>query len=202
MCGLRITGKPCRYLNPWSKKNSKLFFKAYFDIAAIYSSEKEYEKAIETLQKAEKVEPDSGRVFLDMGHAYKDSGNFTEAIKCFSRARELDPRLNQISAYMTGATYLEEEQFDQAAQKFKEAAELDPKTPLAESARQTIPRVEEAAWARKPWYLVTSFNWGYDSNVARDPLQEVIGGPTTGGTGKEDQYQTFFLRTGYKFLNL
>jgi tetratricopeptide (TPR) repeat protein len=183
-------------------KDPKIYFKAYFDIAAIYSSEKKYEKAIATLQKAGEIDPKSGRVFLDMGYAYKDSGNYGKAIKSFSRAKELDPQLNQISVYMTGATYLEEEQFDQAAQKFKEALELDPETPLAESARQTIPRVEEAAWGRKPWYLITSFNWGYDDNVARDPLNEVIGGPTTGGTGKGDQYQTFFLRTGYKFLNL
>lgn len=180
----------------------KKYFKAYFDIAAIYSSEKKYEKALETLQKAKKIDPKSGRVFLDMGYAYKDSGNYTEAIKCFNRAKELEPQLNQISVYMSGATYLEEERFDQAAEMFKKTVELDPKTPLAESARQTIPRVEEAAWGRKPWYLITSFNWGYDDNVARDPLQEVSGGPVSGGTGKGDQYQTFFLRSGYKFLNL
>lgn len=184
------------------ENDPKLFFKAYFDIAAIYSSEKKFEKAITILKKAEKIDPKSGRVFLDMGYAYKDLGEYGQAIKCFSRAKELDPKLNQISVYMTGATYLEEEQFDQANLMFKKAVELDPETPLAESARQTIPRVEEAAWARKPWYLITSFNWGYDDNVARDPLQEVSGGPVSGGTGKGDQYQTFFLRTGYKFLNL
>ena len=185
-----------------TSKDPKLFFKAYFDIAAVYSSEKEYEKALITLQTAEKIEPESGRVFLNMGYAYKDSGNYSQAIKSFSRAKELDPQLNQISTYMTGATYLEEEQFDEAAQMFKKTVELDPKTPLAESARQTIPRAEVAAWARKPWYLITSFNWGYDDNVARDPLNEITGGPQTGGTGKGDQYQTFFLRGGYKFLNL
>ena len=179
------------------------FFKAYFDIAAIYSSEKNHEKAIETLKKAEKINPNSGRVFLDMGYAYKISGDYGQAIQCFSRARELDPQLSQISVYMTGATLLDEEQFEQANQMFNKAAELDPETPLAESARQTIPRVEEAAWARKPWYLITSFNWGYDDNLARDPLEEVIGGPVTGGgIGKGDQYQAFFLRSGYKFLNL
>ena len=183
-------------------KEPKLFFKAYFDVAAIYSSQKNYDKAIETLRTAKKIDPGSGRVFLDLGYAYKDSGNYSEAVKCFSRAKELDPQLNQISVYMTGATYLEEEKFNQAALMFKKAVELDPKNPLAESARQTIPRVEDAAWARKPWYLITSFNWGYDDNVARDPLQEVAGGPVSGGTGKGDEYQTFFLRGGYKFLNL
>ena len=184
------------------KKDPKRFFKAYFDIAAIYSSEKNYQNAIETLQKAEKIDPNSGRVFLDLGYAYKDSRDYGQAVKCFSRAKELDPQLKQISVYMTGATYLEEEQFDQAAQMFQKALEMDPGTPLAESARQTIPRVEEAAWGRKPWYLLTSFNWGYDDNVARDPLNEVTGGPVSGATGKGDQYQTFFLKGGYKFLNL
>ena len=179
------------------------FFKAYFDIAAIFSSEKNHEKAIETLKKAGKINPKSGRVFLDMGYAYKASKDYGQAIVCFSRARELDPHLNQISVFMTGATLLDEEQYEQATQMFNKAAELDPETPLAENARQTIPRVEEAAWARKPWYLITSFNWGYDDNLAREPLDEVIGGPiTSGGLGKGDEYQTFFLRTGYKFLNL
>ncbi len=199
---LKKNEKALKIFKSLIKREPKRFFKAYFDIAALYSSEKEYEKAISILKEAEKIDPKSGRVFLDMGYAYKDSGRYSEALQCFSRARELDPQLDQVSTYMTGATYLEEEQFDQANQMFRKAVELNPGTSLAENARQTIPRVEEAAWARKPWYLVTSFNWGYDDNVARDPLQEVSGGPVSGGTGKGDQYQIFLLRGGYKFLNL
>jgi tetratricopeptide (TPR) repeat protein len=184
------------------EKDPKRFFKAYFDIAAIYSSEKKFQNAIETLKKAEKIDPTSGRVFLEMGYAYKNSGDYDQAIKCFSRAKKLDPQLKQVSTYMTGVTYFEDEKFDQAAQLFKETLELDPGTSLAKNARETIPRVEEAAWNRKPWYMITSFNWGYDDNVARDPLQEVSGGPVSGGSGKGDQFQTLFLRGGYKFLNL
>ena len=41
-------------------KDPKLFFKAYFDIAAIYGSRKNHEKAIETLRTAEKIDPNSG----------------------------------------------------------------------------------------------------------------------------------------------
>jgi len=179
-----------------------LFFKAYFDMVAIYSREKKYAKAIETLKKAEKIYPESGRIFLDMGYAYKDSGNYSQALMCFSRAQALDPKLNQISVYMIGATHLAEEQFDLAAQKFKEAVELGPETSLGESARQTLPRVKEAARAHKPWNMTTSFNWGYDDNVARDPIEQASGGPVTGGKGRGDQYQSFLLKGGYKFLNL
>ena len=75
-----------------TRQYPKKYFKAYFDIAAIYSSEKKFERALETLRKAEKIDPKSGRVFLDMGYAYKDSGNYEQAIECFRRAKELDPQ--------------------------------------------------------------------------------------------------------------
>lgn len=184
-----------------TKRDPKLFFKAYFDIAAIYRGEKEYDEAILTLKNAEKIDPKNGRLFLEMGSSYKDSGRYDEALKCFNRAKQLDPKLHQISTYMAGATYLQEEQFVQAGKMFQKAVEIDPGTPLAENARQTIPRVEEAAWAHKPWSLLTTFSWGYDDNVARDPLDEISGGPVSGGTGKGDQYQVFLLRGAYKFLN-
>jgi len=179
----------------------KLFFKAYFDIAAIHNGRKAYKKAIDTLRIAEKINPGSGRVLLELGYAYKDSGKYSQAIACFKRAGELDSQLNQISVYMAGATYREAEKFDQAALMFKKVLALDSKNPLAESARQTLAHLEKAAWDRKPWYLVTSFLWGYDDNVARDPLNAVAGGPVNGGTGKGDQFQTFFLKGGYKLLN-
>ena len=199
---LKKNRKALEIFESLTERDPKLFFKAYFDIAAIYRDEKEYDKAILTLKNAEKIDPNNGRLFLEMGSTYKDSGHYDEALKCFSRAKQLDPKLHQISTYMTGATYLHTEQFEQAGKMFKKAVEIDPGTSLAENARQTIPRVEEAAWAHKPWYLLTNFSWGYDDNMARDPLDEISGGPVSGGTGKGDQYQVFLLRGAYKLLNM
>ena len=102
---------------------------------------------------------------------------------------------------MTAAVDLEREEFENADLMFKKAIKIAPETPLAQNAKQTLPVVEQAAWARKPWYLTTALNWGYDDNVPRDPIEELTGGPVTGGLGKGDQFQTFFLTGGYKFLN-
>lgn len=183
------------------KKDPTNFSKAYFDIAALYNQEKLYQKTLETLSLAEKMNPKSPRIFLEKGYAFKNFKDYDQAIRSFNRAKELDSKLTQLAYYMIGATYLEEEKFAQAAELFTRAVEVDPKTPLAENARQTIPRAETAAWARKPWYLITSFNWAYDDNVPLDPLSEIGIRPIGLPSGSGDQFQTFLLRGGYKFLN-
>ena len=170
-------------------------------MANIYSRERKYQNAVDILTVAEKINPQNGRVFLEKGYAWKNLHEYDRAIKDFRKAGELDPSLNQMALYMIAATKLEEEKFDAAVETFKMAAEIDPSTPLAENARLSIPMAEFAAWARKPWYLYTTFNWGYDDNVPRDPLGVITGRPTELPTNAGDQFQTFHLRGGYKFVN-
>lgn len=183
------------------QRDPKAYFKACFDMAAIYSEQGMYQSALDTLNAAEKSEPDNARVFLEKGYVYKSLQDFEKAIKSFNRARELDSQLAQLTTYMIGIIYFDEEAFGQATEKMNKTIELGPDTPLAENARLTIPNIETAAWARKPWYLTTYFNWAYDDNVPLDPLEDVIITPTGLPSGKGDQFQTLFLRGGYKFLN-
>ncbi len=183
------------------KKDPKNYFKAYFDMAGVYSRTGEYQKALDTLKLAEQAEPNSARVYLEEGYVYKNLKEYDQAIRCFNKAKELDPKETQVVYYMIGAVDLEREKFENADLMFKKAIQVAPNTPLAQSAKQTIPNVKAAAWARKPWYLTTTLNYGYDDNVPRNPLEELTGGPVSGGLGKGDQFQTFFLTSGYKFLN-
>ena len=183
------------------KRDPKNYFKAYFDIAAVYSRQGAFQMALNTLEFAEQADPNSARVYLEKGHVYKNLKEYDLAVKSFNRARELDPKESQLAIYMIGAVDLEREEFENADLMFKKAIEIAPETPLAQNAKQTLPVVEQAAWARKPWYLNSTFNWGYDDNVPRDPIEELTGGPVSGGLGKGDQFQTFFLVGGYKFLN-
>ena len=182
-------------------KDPKNYLKAYYDISAIYSGQKNYKKALDTLNLAGKIDPESARVYLEKGYAYKNLKDYDRAIESFERARELDPKLTQLAIFMIGATYLEAEKFDRAVEMFRMSIEVDPDTTLAGNARQTIPRAETAAWIRKPWYLATTLNWGYDDNVPRDPLGEITGRPLGLPSGSGDQFQTFYLRGGYKFIN-
>ena len=183
------------------EKDPKLYFKAYFDIAGLYSRQGDYQKALDTLNLAEQADPNSARVYLEKGYVYKNLKEYDQAIKSFNRAKELDPKQSQLVYYMIGAVDLEREEFENADLMFKKAIKVAPKTPLAQSAKQTLPVVEQAAWNRKPWYLTTTLNWGYDDNVPRNPLGEITGGPLSRGLGVGDQFQTFFLTGGYKFLN-
>jgi len=183
------------------EKDPKNYFKAYFDMAAIYSAQGRYQKALDTLALAEQADPGSARVYIEKGYAYKNLKMYDQAVQCFNKARELDPKETQLVYYMTGAVDLERENFDSADVMFKKAAEVAPQTPLGQNAQQTIPQVALAKWARKPWYLTSSLNWGYDDNVPRNPVQEITGGPISGGLGQGDQFETFVLTGGFKFLN-
>jgi len=183
------------------EKDPKNYFKAYFDTAAVYSRQGSYQKALDALNLAEQAEPTSARVFIEKGYAYKNLKDYEQAIHSFNRAKELDPKETQLVYYMIGAVHMEREEFNNADLMFKKAVEVAPQTPLGQSAQQTIPHAERAAWARKPWYLTTTLNWGYDDNVPRNPIEEITGGPVSGGLGKSDQFETFVLIGGYKFLN-
>ena len=183
------------------QKSPESFYKAYFDIAAIYSEQGMYQAALETLNTAEKSDPNNARVSLEKGYTYKSLRDYEKALQSFERAKELDASLTQLSSYMIGITFFEEEAFGRATEMLNKAIELDPETPVAENARRTIPNIETAAWARKPWYLTTYFNWGYDDNVPLDPLEDVGVTPIGLPSGKGDQFQTLFLSGGYKFLN-
>ena len=183
------------------KEDPELYFKAYFDIAGVYSRQGDFQKALNTLDRAEQADPNNARVYLEKGYVYKNLKEYDRSIMSFSRAKELNPKETQLAYYMIGAVDLEREEFDNADLMFKKAIEISPETPLAQNAKQTLPSVEQAAWARKPWYLTTALNWGYDDNVPRNPIDELTGGPVSGGLGVGDQFQTFFLTGGYKFLN-
>jgi Flp pilus assembly protein TadD len=182
-------------------KEPKNYFKAYFDIAGVYSIQGRYQKALDALNLAEQAEPTSARVYIEKGYVYKNLKEYEQAIHAFNRAKELDPKETQLVYYMIGAVDMEREEFKNADLMFKKAVEIAPQTPLGQSAQQTIPHVERAAWARKPWYFTTALNWGYDDNVPRNPIEEITGGPVSGGLGKSDQFETFVLIGGYKFLN-
>jgi tetratricopeptide (TPR) repeat protein len=183
------------------KKDPRNYFKAYFDIAAVYSSQGRYQEALDALDLAEQADPASARVYLEKGYVYKNLKEYDQAIHAFNRAKELDPKETQLVYYMIGAVDMEREKFENADLMFKKAMDIAPDTPLGQSARQTIPNVAQAAWARKPWYLTTTLNWGYDDNVPRNPIEEITGGPVSGGLGQSDQFETFVLIGGYKFLN-
>ncbi|MCK4389011.1 MAG: tetratricopeptide repeat protein [Desulfobacterales bacterium] len=177
------------------------FQKAYFEIAALYSKQKEYQKALNTLSLVEKISPGDSRIYLEKGYAYKNLQDYDRATGSFNKAKDLDPGLAQVVYYNIGAIYFETEQFDRAEDVFKKAIEVDPETATAENARQSITNVRSAKKARKPWYLSASFTWGYDDNVFFQALEAADIVREGRVLDKGDEFQTFLLAGGYKFIN-
>ena len=183
-------------------RDSAKFYKAYFDIAGLYSRQRLYDKAVETLSLAEAIKPNSTRVHFEMGYAYKNLGEYGQAISHFKRAGELDKTLLQMVFYDTGTVYMDAEQFDDAEAAFTRAIDIAPDMAVAQNARNALAAVKAQKKRRKPWFLTTSFSWTYDDNVPLEPLESVLPTPSAlTATDKEDDYQTLLLNGGYKFVN-
>jgi len=64
---------------------------SYLDLASILLAEKRVSPAMELVQRMAKAFPDSCRVFLSKGSAELGAGDFTDAVRSFTRASQLEP---------------------------------------------------------------------------------------------------------------
>jgi tetratricopeptide (TPR) repeat protein len=183
-------------------KEPAMFRKVYFEMASVYARQEKYQKAIDTLNLVEKIDPKDTRIYIEKGYACQRLKDYDKAIENFNKAKDLDPKLTQVACYNIAAVYYEVEEFDRSEEMFYKAIEVDPSTVTAEHARKSIINLKGARKARKPWYASVSFNYGYDDNVLQKPLEQATIVSATGETLDEaDQFQTFLLTGGVKFIN-
>jgi tetratricopeptide (TPR) repeat protein len=183
-------------------KEPVTFRKVYFEIAAIYAKQKQYQKTIDTLTRVEAIAPNEVRIYLEKGYAFHKLKQYDLAIESFNKAKDLEPTMLQLIYYNIGVAYFEADAFDKAEEMFANSIEVDPTTSVARDARQGIVHAKGAKKARKSWYLSGSFTWSYDDNVLQKPLEQAQIISATGKALDEgDQFQTFHVRGGYKLLN-
>ena len=185
-----IKSKPDESLNP------------YFQISAIHIKHKDYRKAIDILNVAEKMIPDDPQVYMEKGLAYRETGDYDAAIRSFNKAKDIDPVLSQAACYNIAAVYFAKEDYEQSEELFRKAIELNPDSGAALNAKQSIENIKKAkAIHQKLWSFSSTLAWGYDSNVPLDPLSSVVQRPGDQPTGKTDQFQIFYLDGSYKIIN-
>lgn len=178
------------------------FRKAYFEIAALYAKQEQYQKAIDILTIVERIDPKEVRAYLEKGYAYQKLKDYDQAIGNFNRAKDLEPKMLQMLEYNIASVYFEAEAFDKAEEMFTKAVEVDPATATAENARKAIVNVKATKRARRPLYLSASLTWAYDDNVLLKPLEQAAVVSATGkALDEDDQFQSFLFRGGYKFVN-
>ncbi|UCC94647.1 MAG: tetratricopeptide repeat protein [Candidatus Omnitrophota bacterium] len=87
--------------------------------------QKDYRKAIESLEKAAMLAPDNPKIFLNLGANYLYLDKLDKAEENFKKAVSLDP--TYIEAYNNLATlYRISEKYDLAIQHYKKAIEFNP----------------------------------------------------------------------------
>ncbi|MFX0133667.1 MAG: tetratricopeptide repeat protein [Candidatus Hodarchaeota archaeon] len=70
------------------------YIKAIYNIGAIYSKNRQFDKAIKYLKQVLEQEPNNPEynlAWFTLGHYYADNGQFNKAIKYLKRALEFDP---------------------------------------------------------------------------------------------------------------
>jgi len=98
---------------------------AYGRLGKIYSAEKQYKEAVETLESAARYRPDSQDVLVDLSIAYFDAGQYQKALEPLGRAVRLDPR-GVGAHHMLGKTYFMLGDFTKSVSELEAALDLAP----------------------------------------------------------------------------
>jgi tetratricopeptide (TPR) repeat protein len=99
-----------------------------------YARKADYERAIEDLSEALRLEPSYSIAFLDRGGVYASKGDYDRAIQDFNQALLYDPK-NAYAYYGRGYAYRSKEDYERAIQDYDAGIQLDPKNAEAVSDR-------------------------------------------------------------------
>lgn len=101
------------------------FGDAYNQMGMTWDRKKNYQKALESYQKAVGTNENNPMVYNNMATLYFNTGQYDEAFKMFDKAVKLKP--DYAEAYMNmGSTYGSTKQYDNAINCFLKAIKLDP----------------------------------------------------------------------------
>lgn len=76
----------------------------YYEKGYVYAEQGQYQNAIESFNKAVKINPKYADAWCGMGFAYKNLGDLSKALKCFQRAVKFDPKY-EVAWYNMGHSY-------------------------------------------------------------------------------------------------
>ncbi len=185
-------------LNQLLSAHPKEYRKAYFDIAAIKVKQKQLAAALCTLQKAIASDPGDARARMEAGVVARDMGDHELAVQYFEQAAQLNPDLTAQARYMIAVVHMDKEDFDLAESLFNQVIQAYPCDPAGKAAVQALIALEKVRKARKAWYSITQFSWGYDDNVSNQPLEPLA---AVTYPEKTDYFQNLFVMGAYRLVN-
>ena len=97
----------------------------YSKLGKIYSAEKEYKLAAQTLEMAARYAPQSEGVLVDLAIAYFDTDQYQKALAPLGKALTLNPQ-NTAAHHMLGKTYFMLGEFQKAVSELETALRFAP----------------------------------------------------------------------------
>jgi predicted O-linked N-acetylglucosamine transferase (SPINDLY family) len=94
-------------------------------VGILHYERKQYDAAIQYLQKTIQAAPHSADAYYNLANAYADKGLTDEAIVYYQKAIEINPRFTYTYNNL-GITFHEKKRYDEAIACFKKAIEIDP----------------------------------------------------------------------------
>lgn len=96
-------------------------FEGYYLIGSSYYQRNDFEKALENLQKAEKLNPDSEQLLLMLGLIFYSKENYDLSIQKFEQLLKLRPD-DPVYYYRLGLAYKQKRKYDKAIQYLEKAS--------------------------------------------------------------------------------
>ena len=114
--------------------------KALFLLGKMYTGHKQYDKALETYQKAIDLNPDMPGLFFNIGFLYAAKDDYAHAETAFTRAIELSPPYLDKALFNLAVVQDKQGKRDASLQSLRRALEANPNN---EKARKLLERVED-----------------------------------------------------------
>jgi tetratricopeptide (TPR) repeat protein len=106
---------------------------AHAMLAEVYMDKNNWARALDEIDTAVKLNPDSAMVQRNLGYVLDNQGRHDEAIDAFERAAALDPKLSYI--YTTaGNGYVALGEYENAIAQYEKAVEASPDSPVGYDA--------------------------------------------------------------------
>ncbi len=146
------------------------------DIGVVYYQQKEHQKALDFLNKAEKGDPTEPLVYFYQGRVYQALESHDWAaprfLRAAAKAEEKKPPLAASAHYQAGVSYYRQGIYDEAKNEFLKVLQREPRSEIGKSSKTFIEEIEQKKKIGPTWTNSVSISHQYDGNVVLEPSND------------------------------
>jgi tetratricopeptide (TPR) repeat protein len=156
---------------------------AYVELAeALYTLDRT-DESLRLIEKSEKEGIRTAYAAFLKGLVLLKKDRTGEAIKAFTRAKELDNSLEQPSDFQIAMAHIQAQRFEDAKKSLRAIEQIDPASDLASFAKEYEKALERTVGIYRPWQFRAGLAYQFDTNVILKPTTQI---PGVSISGEED----------------